>query len=109
MTNSTEEIDSIILYLDNNCVKSTDDYKLEKTGIAAYKLIIKNCKSLKDIYVNSNEYIVIINNIVKDEGVVGLLVVFNNDIKFCKDQVIFEIGSNKTSVFDKYYVESRKK
>nr|UYX49722.1 TLP20 [Darna trima granulovirus] len=134
------DTDSIILYCDkhdNMCqYKTRKEYKLEKSGIPAYKLIFENENGNEDnststLLTSDARYVIIVNK-VNNGTMVGLLICLTTNFTFNKDQVVFSITttndlqkqadepiveliqpikiSNKTlSVFDKYNVECKKK
>ena len=129
--------------------RSRHEYKLEKTGIPAYKLIVEEGEKVvtTHLQVENSQYVIVINDVATG-GCVGLLITLNADtVIFHKDQIVFRVecgnigcnnnkesitndtselstnftdtsaipefssnGTSKTSsVFNKYYVESKRK
>lgn len=92
-----EYIDNIVVYGDERGVvfKSKHDYKLKKTGIPAYKLIVEKCGCVNEklIKVENPHYMIVLNNVVTG-GCVGLLITLNvAEVVFNKDQTVFRVVS----------------
>ncbi|ACZ63572.1 TLP20 [Pieris rapae granulovirus Wuhan] len=107
MISNTAETDSIVVYCEikhDLCFfKTSNEYKLEKSGIPAYKLIIENYKNndnnlWSEVVVTNEKYIVIVNEVDKG-GLVGLLIAFDNNISFEKEQVVFLRKNKNQSLF----------
>ncbi|AAK70762.1 ORF102 TLP20 [Cydia pomonella granulovirus] len=88
--------DSIVVYCDRTedlCVfKAKNEYKLEKTGIPAYKLIVEECVVGVEwegaTCSNSADYFVVVNSC--PGGLVGVLItVVGHGVSIGKDEVVF--------------------
>lgn len=95
-------MDNIVVYGDKDGVvfRSRHEYKLEKTGIPAYKLIVEEGGepvTTTRLQVENSQYVIIMNSVATG-GCVGLMITLNNTdpIIFHKDQIVFrvECGSN---------------
>ncbi|UXX41895.1 tlp-20 [Psilogramma increta granulovirus] len=100
-------MDNIVVYGDKNGVvfRSRHEYKLEKTGIPAYKLIVEEENYNKMVMnaclqVENSQYIIVMNSVVTG-GCVGLLITLNCDpIVFHKDEIMFKIIINNNGCCD---------
>ncbi|UYE99142.1 MAG: tip-20 [Betabaculovirus sp.] len=92
-------MDNIVVYGDKDGVvfRSRHEYKLEKTGIPAYKLIVEEGGYVNEklIKVENSQYVIIMNSVATG-GCVGLLITLNiAEIVFNKDQTVFRVVSDK--------------
>ncbi|AIS92093.1 hypothetical protein [Erinnyis ello granulovirus] len=77
---------------ENDVFRSKHEYKLEKTGIPAYKLIVEEGWSddIDSVIVENEHYLIVVNNVVTG-GCVGLLITLNTGVVFKPDDIVFRV------------------
>ncbi|AAP85723.1 tlp20 [Adoxophyes orana granulovirus] len=125
MSKAFDKDNIINLYADESgaVFKSRKEYRLEKTGIPAYKFIVDKFYG-GEITCPTNRYIVCVNANESNEPSVGLLITTSSPVVLQKDEIVFYANyqrtddfthnlesntNNKTSLFDNYDVESGRK